>query len=190
MCGMDKYLNIYIGTPRGIKSSVRYNSFRLRKAEEQSSLLPIKVEEIIKYVNEFLEKIGMQEVKFPKTKVEQINYEKIRKENGLKDKRDIVWLKFTRDGYLGVVATSNDINFDMPQSECEYKEKIRAKKWKYNTSGIIVHHLNKKWNESFLLIFPLINIPKELKRGDVERGIGNYLIDKGVPILDFYSHNY
>ncbi|WP_369813894.1 hypothetical protein, partial [Halolactibacillus sp. JCM 19043] len=63
-------------------------------------------------------------------------------------------------------------------------------RWKYNTSGIIVHHLGKCWDESFVLLFPLKNIPGNLSRSDVERGIGNYLIDKGVPILDFYFHNY
>lgn len=34
------------------------------------------------------------------------------------------------------------------------------------------------------------NPPEGLQRGDIERGVGNYLISKNVPILDFYSHNY
>jgi len=92
-------------------------------------------------------------------------------------------MKFTEDGFLGVVATSNDINFDIPLSQKEYNKN-------HNTSGIIIHYLNKKWNESFVLVFPLKKIPEKLKRGDVERGIGNYLIKKGVPILDFFSHRY
>lgn len=85
---------------------------------------------------------------------------------------DIIWMKFTTDDYLGVVATSLDINFSTT-----------------NTSGKIINHLDKKWNEEFVLVFPLPNIPKPLNRQLIESGIGNYLISKNVPILDFYSHN-
>lgn len=55
---------------------------------------------------------------------------------------------------------------------------------------IIIYHLKKQWDESFVLIFPLQNISGNPKRGDIERGIGNYLIKKEVPILDFFSHRY
>ncbi|MDV4151424.1 hypothetical protein R0131_11280 [Clostridium sp. AL.422] len=27
------------------------------------------------------------------------------------------------------------------------------------------------------------------KRKEIETAVGNYLIDKGVPIIDYYSHN-
>ena len=37
-----------------------------------------------------------------------------------KDRRDIVLLKFTKDGYLGVVAASDDINFSIPHNKSEY----------------------------------------------------------------------
>lgn len=94
------------------------------------------------------------------------------------------------DGYLGVVATSNDVNFGYPPSEESYNEKTTKNNWRYNTSGIIIHSLDKVWDTSFVLIFPLKNIPKGFDRGSIECGIGNYLIHNGVPILDFYSHNY
>ena len=29
-----------------------------------------------------------------------------------------------------------------------------------------------------------------MRPSDIESGIGNYLIDNDVPILDYYSHNY
>ena len=41
------------------------------------------------------------------------------KEFELDDKGDLVWMKFTKDGYLGVVAVSDDVNFDIP-GLCEY----------------------------------------------------------------------
>lgn len=59
------------------------------------------------------------------------------------------------------------------------------------TAGLINQYLNLEWDDSEVLIFSLNDIrDRELNRSDIESGIGNYLISKGVPILDFYSHNY
>lgn len=73
-----------------------------------------------------------------------------------------------------MVAKGMDINFDdnLP-------------------SGKYVKAINDSWDTSFVFIFPLTDdIIGKLSTGDIERGIGNYLIAKGVPIIDFYSHNY
>ena len=43
-------------------------------------------------------------------------------------------------------------------------------------------------DESFVLIFPIKSIPKGMTRHGVEKRVGNHLIDKGIPILDYYSH--
>ncbi|SMC22206.1 hypothetical protein SAMN02745134_01588 [Clostridium acidisoli DSM 12555] len=51
-------------------------------------------------------------------------YKEIKEKNILKDEYDIVWMKFTEDGFLCVVATSNNINFQVPNDSSEYKEKI------------------------------------------------------------------
>jgi predicted lipase len=83
-------------------------------------------------------------------------------------------LKFTTDGYLGVVAGSFDINFSYEK-----------------TAGRLVNSVGKVWDETFVLIFPLTkDILNGRKKTDIETAVGNYLIDKGVPIIDFYSHNY
>jgi hypothetical protein len=184
---------------------------------EQISGEPAAIDKIIKYVKEFFGAIGIKmnvlKIKIQEDynlsdkrdifgaigiemnvweieKVSEINYDKIQKDYNLSDKRDIIWMKFTKDGYLGVVAVSNDINFDIPKEKKDYNEKRSKNKWKYNTAGILVHQLNKSWDDTFVLVFPLANIPDKYKRGDIERAVGNYLIDKNVPIIDFYSHNY
>lgn len=198
---MNEYLKNDVNTPNpgSRESSVHYSNVRFKKAKKQAELNPLPIDKVIEYINDFLNDIGVEKVSSPKVAATSIDYDSIKTTNNLNDVRDIVWLKFTKDGYIGVVAVSNDINFDIPRSEEDYNKKIKVfnnwskqyeDRWKYNTSGIIVHHLGKCWDESFVLLFPLKNIPGNLSRSDVERGIGNYLIDKGVPILDFYSHNY
>lgn len=174
------FLNLYPGTPKYDKNnpdyrcSVKCSDFRLNKAKEQSALKPINIIDIIIYVNELFDALGMKQINNPIVQDPLfVDYEMIKQENKLKSRKDIVWMKFTIDGYLGVVATSDDINFNTN-----------------NTAGTLVHQLNKKWDESFVLLFPLINIPTKYVRGDIERAIGNYLIEKNVPIIDFYSHNY
>ena len=168
-------------------SSVYYgNHTRFNKAEEQMELKPVAVSKIIKHTNDFLELLGMDKVNDARQENKTWGkklYKEIKDNNDLEDERDIVWMKFTKDAFLSVVATSSDVNFDVPVSDKDYNKK-------HNTSGIIIHYLNTEWDESFVLVFPLKKIPQGLKRGDIERGIGNYLIKQGVPILDFYSHRY
>lgn len=101
-------------------------------------------------------------------------YDIIKTEFDLSYPNDIIWLTFTTDGYLGVVATSFDINFSYE-----------------STAGRLVNSVEKVWDETFVLIFPLTkDILNGRKKTDIETAIGNYLIEKGVPIIDFYSHNY
>lgn len=101
-------------------------------------------------------------------------YDIIKTEFDLSYSNDIIWLKFTTDGYLGVVAGSFDINFSYE-----------------NTAGRLVNSVEKVWDETFVLIFPLTkDILNGRKKTDIETAVGNYLIEKGVPIIDFYSHNY
>lgn len=195
---ISDYCKPYIGTParRSKDSSVHTGKKRFEKAEEQAKQQPVPLKKIIALVNEFLGEAGMVPCTNPVLRLEpnqKVDYKTIQKENGLQDKRDIVWMKFTRDGYLGVVAVSNDIGFDIPSSCEEYNQKIQYKtsfRWKFSTAGILIHSLGKQWDGSFALVFPLKNMPEGYNRHHIEMGIGNYLIANGVPILDFYSHNY
>lgn len=153
-------------------------NFRIEKAKEQHKLPVVEREDIIKYVNDFLYSIGMEKsvdpvIKPKKTEKRRIDYSKINKEN----KEDIVWIKFTNDNYISVIGTGCDISFT------EYAKNN-------TTAGLIIQSLDLEWDDSEVLIFPLNNIQDGLNRSDIESGIGNYLISQGVPILDFYSHNY
>ena len=188
-----------INKPTRTRVSIHYeDDYRVKEAMKQAEMNPTNKEDVIRFTNEFLQLMGIKsvdnpEVKYPNAKLAYPDfYQKIQKDYELKDTRDIIWMKFTRDGYLGVVAVSNDINFDIPTAFYQYNYKFKGREdgWIYNTSGIIVHMLGKVWDESFVLVFPLCNKPDSFKRGDIERGVGNFLIDKGVPILDYYGHTF
>ena len=100
-----------------------------------------------------------------------LNYEVIKRQYKLNDQSDMVWLRFTNDGYLGVVGSSNDINFD-----------------KDTNSYKIIKYSGCEWDENRIIIIPLPEIKNREERELVEKMVGNYLLDNGVPIIDKYSH--
>ena len=175
--------------------------FRYEKAKKESAKDKVPREEIIEYVNELLFAIGIERVVIPIMNPNEIDYSILKENFYLVEEQDIIWMKFTTDGHLGVVAQSNDIGFDVPTSNLDYDKKImkynsykkkEEEKWEFTSSGILVHKLNKQWDESFVLVFPLgkVKVSCKYDRHDIETAIGNYLIYKNVPIIDYYSHNY
>lgn len=100
-------------------------------------------------------------------------YNKIQTMFSLSRPSNILWIKFTKQGYVGVVAKSFDINFKTD-----------------NSSGILINKVNQELNEDFVFIFPLTDeILGDKSTGEVELAVGQYLIEMNVPIIDFYSHN-
>lgn len=209
---------------------------RYEKACEQRALVPVPVEQVIKYANDFFTKIkeeqgagaGNKLKNWPKEveldgkkhpvvgnclivrgcdwwydptqytqKPEEWKYDPkydvIRRKFGLGAYNNLVWLKFAREPgarasdtpYLGVVAAGGDVNFSYD-----------------SLAGKLVKEVGLEWDTSFVCIFPL---PDEMlryryreadgwnprkQREEIETGLGNYLIAQGVPIIDYYSHNY
>lgn len=106
-------------------------------------------------------------------------YDIIKDKFKLNKPSDIVWIKFTTNGHVGVIAKSFDINFDRKTSD-----------GKPISSTVLVEEVGEKWDKSFVMIFPMTpEIIGNRSIEDLELGIGNYLINKKVPIIDFYSHN-
>ena len=97
-----------------------------------------------------------------------------------KEPKNLIWLKFTQKGHVGVVARSFDINFDSKTDD-----------GKPISSDVLIKEVGESWDKSFVMIFPMTpEILGKRSVGEVELGIGNYLIfEKKVPIIDFYSHN-
>lgn len=145
---------------------------RFDKAKEERDKNVVEVADIISLTNEFLLKIGINKVDKPiwkEYKIEEddrtvvLPYQSIQKDYNLNNEKHIIWMKFAYDNdnikerFLGVVARSNDVNFQIPNDESEYHLK-KGSVWKYNTSGIIIHKLGMQWDESFVLVFPMLEI--------------------------------
>lgn len=179
MCNGYKYI-----FPKYSDKTVKAKDcLRIKVAKEQSGKEIAEMDVIVSIISDFLKSIGMNKrdvLKYDlkQNPVKREFYYQIMKNYKLEDKRDIIWMKFTQaelgksNGFLGVVASGNDINFSV-----------------HNSSGKIVKALGKKWDEEQVLIVPLCDIPHGWNRQRIESGIGNYLISKGIPILDYYSHN-
>ena len=109
-------------------------------------------------------------------------YDSIAKKFKLERVSDILWFKFINKGHLAVVASSCDIN------------------WDYNLScGYLVKEVGEQFDDSFVFVFPLTQQmirtkaePRSYSRkysvADLELAVGNYLIYKGIPIIDYFSH--
>lgn len=109
-------------------------------------------------------------------------YKAIKDKFDLERVNDILWFKFTNKGHLAVVAKSCDIN------------------WNNNNScGVLVNEVGEEFDTSFVFVFPLTkqmirtkaapnSYYREYSSDELELAVGNYLIDKGVPIIDYYSH--
>lgn len=159
------------------RCSVDYDktNYRKNKALSEASKEKISFADIYRLVNIFLIDNGIESKGIIIKGVDvvlSINYEIIKRQYRLNNQSDIVWMKFTEDGYLGVVASSNDINFNDS-----------------NNSFKLINHVGKKWDKNLVLIVPLPGIAKPEDRCLIERMIGNYLSDNNVPIIDYYSHN-
>ena len=151
-------------------------NYRKNKAKFEADKEPVSLGTIQKYLDEFLQSMGIKDGFVIIDGIDvlmTVNYEQIKRQFDLTKSSDIIWMRFTKDGYLGVVASSNDINFD------------------YDTnSGKIIKSVGKEWDENRIIIVPIKGIAERRERLLIEKTLGNYLAyGKDVPILDFYSHN-
>ena len=157
------------------RCSVDYSDYRKEKALAEADKESVSIYEICDKINSFLRVFKMESnciiiegLDILKT----INYEQIKHLYKLNNQSDLVWMKFTTDGYLGVVASSNDINFDYDNT----------------SSGKLIKSVNKKWDKNKIIIVPLPAITSRKERLLIEQMIGSFLTENNVPIIDYYSH--
>ena len=96
------------------ENSVHYGKKRrFEKAKEQLAKSPVDKALIIKWVNEYLNAYGIEsscdnnEIDVKTISIDDFN-RNIKNTYGLQDEKDIIWIKFTNSGHVGVVAASNE----------------------------------------------------------------------------------
>lgn len=150
-------------------------NYRKNKASSEHGKDKVDIFAICKLIDCFLEKMKINSKSIILKGIDVLsvlNYEVIKQQYKLKSQSDIVWLRFTDDGYLGVVGASNDINFDNDTNS--YK---------------LIKHVGCEWDKNSILIVPIPGIKDRTERDLLEKMIGNYLtIGNNVPIIDYYSH--
>lgn len=160
------------------------NRYRLNKAKEQvMNHPPVKLESTCSHGIKFFDEFGISakaSIEYNPLAVDTVN---------------AIWCKQTQEeggGYLGALCHGK-VNFQMPANSSQYDERwfdpsSYKWKWVYNASGILCHQLGMSWDTKKILYFKLRTIPEGYTLEQVKRALGAYLIDCGIPIVDFYSH--
>lgn len=176
---------------------------RLKVAREQRELLPTSHSKVINHVNNFLDSLDKQVYKTGNAPVKPIgnieldgfkckikkhciiiddvsklnmyrSYLHIRKDYNLIESRNLLWIKFTESGHVGAICAGKEINFSTT-----------------STAGKLISCVGEKWNNDLVIVVPVSDDwIREYERNFIESGLGNYLISKGVAIIDYYSHNW
>ena len=154
-----------------IKSDMEY---RKEVAMWQAQGPAIDGSKIKEYIIEYLNKTGHKYSRVHVSNTWNIDYAKFAQMTKINDPSHIIWLKFTKKGHVVVVGAGNDINQEGEKSSALLKA------------------AGEEWDMEKVFVIPIKGLKgkghHQEERNAVERGIGDYLISKGVPIIDFYSH--
>lgn len=186
-----------------LRSSVHFGeTYRIDVALEQARHKAAPVARVAELANEEVAALGIKRVENPLIEVDSgdiasngmvnLDYDRIAKEHQLADRRDIVNIRFDREGRAVLVAVSDDVNFcPVPKGPDEFDAKD-GNYWKYSTAAVILSALGTDWDRTRLLLFPLSGLSRTgYSRHDVEKAIGNHLLQSGeCALLDKFSHCY
>lgn len=162
------------------KSSVHFadkyseNRYRFHKAQDEVTDVPPTKDKVRSVCGDFFAKAEIH-VTIIKSAPAGVAY------------RNSIWIKFLETGHIGVVGLGL-VNFDIPPSDAEYDEKNEDGRWKWNSSGILVHQLGHSWDESGVLVLQINDVLEECTLEQIKRALGNWMIVKGLHIVDHYNH--
>lgn len=162
------------------KSSVHFadkyseNRYRFHKAQDEVTDVPPTKDKVRSVCGDFFAKAEIH-VTIIKSAPAGVAY------------RNSIWIKFLETGHIGVVGLGL-VNFDIPPSDAEYDEKNEDGSWKWNPSGILVHQLGHSWDESGVLVLQINDVLEECTLEQIKRALGNWMIVKGLHIVDHYNH--
>ena len=163
---------------------------RVEEGKSEFNKPIIEKSEILEILSNCLKEKGISgEILFINLTSEKIDYEQISKDHGTNGTGHIIWLQFSNSGHVAVVGAGKDIGFSRNENK--------------GTWSILSKIPHVEWNKEEVIIIPVRGLDKDsygLKnvhkhgnnilrcRNGVEHCIGEYLINKGVPILNYYQH--
>ena len=159
---------------------------RVKKGQDELKKTAVEKSEVLGIISECLKKKGIDgEALLIEPASKNIDYKKIMDTYKTNGEGHIVWVQFVNSGHVAVVGAGKDIGF--PKNEIK------------GTWSILSKLSDVEWDTKNLIIVPvkgldnksngLKNVKNILKcRNGVEHCIGEYLIEKKVPILNYYSH--
>lgn len=143
-------------------------------------------EDVLNIIDECLRKKGIDgEAILVNIKQQPINYEEIKNKYNTKAKEHIIFIQFVKTGHIAVVGAGMDIGFLRNEN--------------YGTWRVIRELPRIEWDDEEVIIVPvkgldtksvgIKNVDNILHcRNGVEQCIGEYLIEKNIPILNYYQH--
>ena len=158
---------------------------RIKKAQEELQKTVIEERDILDLISKCLSEQKIDADVYVEPAPRHINYKDIMDTYGTNGEGHVIWVEFVKSGHVAVVGAGKDIGF--PRNE------------KKGTWCILSKLLNVDWDVTKVIIVPVRGLNQEsygiknvdnlLKcRNGIEHYIGEYLINSGVPVLNFYQH--
>ena len=161
---------------------------RINKGRAESKKGIISIKKIKEILSKCLKNQEIDRTILHFTNLSCINYSKIQEDNKTNAIGHIIWLQFTKQGHIAVVGAGKDIGFP-----------IKSK----SGTAFILNELNLEWDKSNIIVIAIKGLDhqsvglKNIKefnnnilkcRNGIEHYIGDYLISKNIPIINFYQH--
>ena len=150
---------------------------RQNKAKEQYKCSIIDKNTVCKIVKEALDEKNIKG-KILKINPQESDYKKV-----TEDSSHIIFIQFTASGHIAVVGAGRDISFSKNESRGTWK--------------IISAIEGAEWDDKEVIVIPIQNIKNyRIKKGEnilsyrngVEQYLGDYLLSKEIPILNYFQH--
>lgn len=150
---------------------------RQNKAKEQYKCSITDKNTVCKIVEEALDEKNI------KGEILEINPKELDYKKVTDGSSHIIFIQFTTSGHIAVVGAGRDISFSKNKS--------------YGTWRIISAIDGVEWDDKYVIVIPIQNIKNyRIKkdenilsyRNGVEHYLGDYLLSKKIPILNYFQH--
>lgn len=163
---------------------------RVIKAQEKLDKIVPQKSKVRKILSKCLKEKGISgEVITINPLLEKIDYKKISETYGTNGEGHIIWVQFVISGHVAVVGAGKDIGFPKNENRGTWMILSKLSNVEWDRTEVVIIPIRELDMNSYGLKYIHKHGNNILKcRNGVEHCIGEYLIEKGVPILNYYQH--